>query len=171
MTITTVGDPQFIPGQSPLAPDRPYLRYTLAYRPMAASQTISTNHPASASSEAPGHSAGLANDDSVNTGWQAGDNDPNAWWKVDLEGLYSIQSVQTTFSAKGNFKYKIEASPDGITWTLLTDQSQSTITSKVRTDYCAKNEHNRYVRLTLTAFATGKPPLINEIKVQGTASP
>jgi beta-galactosidase len=171
VTITTVGDPQFIPGQSPLAPARPYVRYTLAYRPMAASQTISTNHPASASSEAPGHSAGLANDDSVNTGWQAGDNDPNAWWKVDLEGLYSIQSVQSTFSAKGNFKYKIEASPDGITWTLLTDQSQSTITSKVRTDYCAKNEHNRYVRLTLTGFATGKPPLINEIKVQGTASP
>jgi hypothetical protein len=171
VTVTTTGDPQFVPGQSPLAPDRPYVRYTQAYKLASASQTISLNHPASASSEAPGHTAGLAIDGNVNTGWQAADNDVNAWWQVDLEGLYSIQSVETTFGESANYRYKIEASPDGNNWKLLVDQTQASTTDKVRTDTCEKNEHNRYVRLTLTGLAINRPALITEIKIQGKPSP
>jgi hypothetical protein len=171
VTITTTGDPQFVPGQSPLAPDRPYVRYTQAYQPASVSQNVALNHPASASSEAPGHTAGLAIDGDVNTGWQAADNNPNAWWQVDLEGFYSIQSVETTFGDAANHQYKIEASPDGNTWTLLVDQTQTTGTDKVRADTCAKNEHNRYLRLTLTELITDHPALVEEIKIQGKPSP
>jgi len=171
VTITTVGDPAFVAGQTPLVPDRPYVRYVQSANQANGSLSIALNHPASASSEAPGHTAGLANDGDVNTGWQAADSNPNAWWQVDLEGLYSIQSVETTFGEKGNYQYKIEASPDGKTWTLLVDQTQTNSTDKVRSDTCAKNEHNRYLRLTLTELVVDQPPLVEEIKIQGKPSP
>lgn len=171
VTITTVGNPSFVPGQTPLAPDRPYTRFTQSSSSDSVSQNVALNHPVSASSEATGHAAGLANDGDLKTGWQAADNDANAWWQIDLEGLYSIQSVETTFGAEGSHQYKIEASPDGSTWKPLVDQTQSTSADKVRTDTCVKNEHNRYLRLTLTEMLTDHPALIQEIKVQGKPSP
>ncbi len=171
VTITTVGDPQFVPGQTPVAPDRPYVRYTKEYNPTHASQSISINHPASASSEAPGHTANLAIDGDLKTGWQAVDTDRNPWWQVDLEGFYSIQSVQTTFGDGANHQYKIEASPDGNTRTLLADPTQAGSTLGMRTDTCKRNEHNRYLRLTLYELNPGQPPLVEEIGVQGILSP
>jgi beta-galactosidase len=171
VTLTTKGDPQFVPGQSPLAVDRPYVRYTQEYQPAGVSENVALNHPASASSEAPGHTAGLANDGNSNTGWQAADNQSNAWWSVDLEGFYTIQSIETTFGDQANYQYKIEGSPDGKTWTLLVDQTQTNSTDKARTDTCLKNAHIRQVRLTLTGLITDQPALITEIKIKGSPSP
>jgi hypothetical protein len=107
----------------------------------------------------------------MKTGWQAADGNTNAWWQVDLEGLYSVQSVETTFGDEAKHQYKIEASPDGNTWKLLVDQTQTTSTEKVRTDTCTKNEHNRYLRLTLTGLLMNQPALVEEIKIQGKPSP
>lgn len=171
VTITTMGDPPFIPGQTPLAPDRPYVRFTPSNSTESVSQNVALNHPASASSEAPGHTAGLAIDGDLKTGWQATDHDTQTWWQVDLEGLYSIQSIETTFGTEGNNPYKIEASPDGSTWKLLVDQTQTASTKKVRTDACAKNEHNRYLRFSLTELGMDHPALIEEIKIQAKPSP
>lgn len=171
ITITTVGDPQFVSGQTPLAPDRPYVRFSQSTSPEGVSQNVALNHPANASSEASGHSAALAIDGDGKTGWQATDTDANPWWQVDLEALYSIQSVETTFGAEGNHQYKIEASPDGSTWKLLVDQTQATGTQKVRTDACAKNDHNRFLRFSLTEMVIDHPALIGEIKIQAKPSP
>jgi beta-galactosidase len=171
VTITTVGDPRFVPGQTPSAPDRPYVRFAQSASPESGSQNVALNHPASASSEASGHTAGLAIDGNVNTGWQAADGNANAWWQVDLEGFYSIQSVETTFGDKGNYQYRIEASADGAAWTLLADQTRTTSADKVRTDTCAKNERNRYLRLTLTGLPADHPALVEEIKIQGKPAP
>jgi hypothetical protein len=53
----------------------------------------------------------------------------------------------------------------------LADQTQTSSTEKVRMDTCAKNEHTRYVRLTLTGLAIDEPALISEIKIKGKPSP
>ena len=171
INITTLGEPQFVAGQTPLAHERPYVRFTASNTPTGVSQNIALNHPASASSEAPGHTAGLAIDGDMNTGWQAADGDLKTCWQVDLEGLYSIISVETTFGDQGNYQYKIEGSTDGKAWTLLRDQTQTNSTDKVRTDSCAKNEHTRYLRLTLTGLVIDHPALIEEVKVQGKPTP
>ena len=170
VTITTVGDPQFVAGQTLLAPDRPYVRFAQSVAPSEVSENVALNHPASASSEAPGHTAGLAIDGDVKTYWQAADGDANAWWQVDLEALYSIQSVQITFGDAKNHQYKIEASPDGTTWTLLSDQTRTDSVDQVRNDTCVKNEQNRYLRITLTDLLIDRPPQIEEIKIRGNAS-
>ena len=171
LTITTVGNPTFVPNQTPLAPDRPYVRFVHSGGSESTSQNVALNHPASASSEAPGHTAGLAIDGDLKTGWQATENDANPWWQVDLEALYSIQSVETTFGDAASHHYRIEASPDGNTWKPLADLTQSTSIDQVRNDSCAQNDHNRYLRLTLTGTAANHPPLIEEIKIMGKPSP
>jgi hypothetical protein len=171
VTVTTTGDLPFVPGQSMIAADRPYVRYTKVYQPPVISDNVALNHPSSASSEAPGHTAGLAVDGDANTAWQAADNQANPWWEVNLEGFYAIDSIETTFGDKGNYQYKIEGSPDGKTWILLADETQTNSSEKVRSDVCAKNEHILQVRLTLTGLITDQPPLIAEVKVKGKPSP
>jgi hypothetical protein len=172
ITITTEGTPVFIPGQTPVVADRPYVRYT---RKNAASspadQNIALNHPASASSETPGHTAGLAIDGNTSTAWQAADNQPGAWWQTDLENFYSLTSVHTTFPAPGNYRYKIEGSSDGSTWTVLADDTQSTATDQTRTDILAPNSHLHNLRLTFIALPPNQPAAIAEIKMYGQVSP
>jgi len=174
ITLTTLGDPPFVPGQSPLAPDRPYTRFVAgdaAQEPRQKLQNIAIDHPVSASSEAPDHGAKFANDGDMNTGWQAADNNPGAWWSIDMEGLNTISSVETTFGDAANYQYKLEGSNDGNTWTLLADESQTTSAEKVRKDACAKNDHLRYLRITLTGLPANQAAVIDEVKIFARPSP
>ncbi len=171
ITITTEGEPAFVAGQTPLAPDRPYVRYV---KPGAAAtdiQNIALNRPTSASSEAPGHTAAAAVDGNPATFWSASNPQSGAWLQVDLEHPYNLTSIETTFTGAGPFQYKIEGSPDGAAWTLLANQSQSTGTGPVRTDACAKNDHSQFVRVTFTGLPPGQPAAIAEIKMFGNYSP
>ena len=174
LTITTLGDPQFVPGQTALAPERPYARFVKASVPTAPDakpQNVALNRPTNASSEAPAHSAALADDGNDATFWSATANQPGAWWQVDLENPFSINTVTTTFPAAANYQYKIEASPDGKTWTLLADQTQTTSTAIVREDSCAKNDHCQFIRLTFTNLPPGQPAALFEVSVRGQPSP
>jgi len=174
VTITTVGDPPFVAGQSPLAPDRPYTRFVDANAAKETGQklqNIAIDHPVSASSEAPDHGAKFANDGDMNTGWQAADNNPGAWWSIDMEGLNTIKSVETTFGDAANYQYKLEASNDGNNWTLLADDTQTTSTAKGRKDACAKNDHMRYLRITITGLPAGQAAVVDEVKIFAKPSP
>jgi len=174
LTITTLGEPQFVPGQTALAPDRPYTRFvktSVTTVSDAKPQNVALNRPTTASSEAPGHSAALADDGNDSTFWSATDDKPGAWWQVDLESPFSINTVETTFLAEGPYQYKIEASPDGKTWTLLADQTHGTSTAKVRQDPCAKNDHCQFVRITFTALPPGQPATLPEVSIQAKPSP
>jgi len=174
IAITTVGDPAFVQGQSPLAPDRPYTRFVGANSGKTRApkvENIAINHPVSCSSESNDHGAKYANDGDMTTGWQAADNNPGAWWQIDMEGLNTIKSVETTFGDAANYQYKLEASNDGNTWTLLADDTQTTSTDTVRKDNCAKNDHNRYLRFTITGLPAGKAALVQEVKIFAVPSP
>jgi hypothetical protein len=172
LTITTLGEPPFLPGKTPLAPDRPYLRFVkTSVTSDASPQNVALNRPTAASSEAPSHSAALADDGNDTTYWSATDDKPGAWWQVDLESPFSITSVETSFPNQGPYQYKIEASPDGKTWTLLADETQSTSTARVRQDLCAKNEHCQFIRLTFTGLPPGQPAELPEVTVQAKPSP
>lgn len=167
LTITTQGEPKFIPGQTPVAPNRPYARYQVRAAAAADQQDVAGNRPTGASSEAPGHNGARAVDGDPATDWAAADNNPGAWWQVDLEQPHTITSLQTTFPAAGNYRYRIEGSLDGKTWSPLADQSQATSTEKVRSENFPADTHCQYVRLTFTGLPPGRPASISEVKIQG----
>jgi hypothetical protein len=166
IAITTDGDPVFIPGQSPVAPQRPYVRFIRSAPGDQGPINLAPNHPVSASSESPDHPARFANDGNPNTGWLAADNAPGAWWQIDMEGLNTIDAVEIHFADEAEHRYKLEASLDGTTWALLADQTKTHGIGKVRRDNCAANNHMRYLRLTVT----GDRAQVQEIEIFGRPS-
>ena len=75
--------------------------------------------------------------------------------------------MQTTFPAAGNYRYRIEGSPDGNAWSPLVDQSNTPSTDKVRTDPIPADHHCQFVRITFTALPPGQPAAIADVKITG----
>ena len=171
ITITTEGEPAFVDGKTPVVADRPYARYIKPETSATDNQNVALNRPTSASSEAPGHTGAGAVDGNPSTYWSASDSKPGAWLQVDLEHPYNLTSIETAFPTVGAYQYKLEGSPDGTTWTLLADETQTTATDQVRTDPCAKNDHCQFVRITFTGLPSGQVPAVAEIKMTGNYSP
>jgi glycosyl hydrolase family 2/F5/8 type C domain-containing protein len=168
LTISTLGAPAFIPGSTPTAPDRPYVRFVRASQPaIVGNQDVAANRPTAASSEAPGHNAASAIDGDVATYWSASDEKPGAWWQVDLEQPHTITSVHITFANAGNYRYKIEGSADGNAWALLVDQTGTQSTDKVRTDPIPGDHHVQVVRLTFTGLPPGQRAALADVTIEG----
>ena len=166
LTLTTLGRPAFVPGQTPTVKPRPYVRYNgPAAQPAnaPAGSVFGLNNPVLASSEAPGHPANAGNDGAAATFWQPRDNDLNPWWQVDLERAVTMTRAQLTFPAAGNYRYKIETSTDGQRWTLVADHTQTTATEAIRTDEFDQPISGHLLRVTFT----GPPAAVAEFEVQG----
>ena len=171
ITLTSLGEPKYIPGVTPPVKPRPYVRYE---GPSGASGATLTNtvfgleNPTLASSETPGHKASLGNDGNPATFWQAHANDLNAWWQVDLERIVTVSNTKLTFPAEGNWRYRIEISEDGSSdWKLVTDQTQTASTEKVRNDNAPSGTTGRFLRVTFTGLPAGQPAALAEVEASG----
>jgi hypothetical protein len=109
----------------------------------------------------------LGNDGDTTTFWEADAGDSNAWWQVDMERIVLVRGTKLTFPTIGNWRYRIEISEDGTYWKLITDQTQSTCTNKVRTDTAQNGELGRFLRVTFTNLPVGMPAAIAEIEILG----
>ncbi|HUZ07683.1 MAG TPA: glycoside hydrolase family 2 TIM barrel-domain containing protein [Candidatus Paceibacterota bacterium] len=169
--ITSLGTPKFIPGKTPSVKPRPYVRYT-ATRTGGSLINLGMNNPTRASSEAPGHSASLANDGNPATFWQAAVGDTNAWFQVDLERIMTVSQTKLTFPNEGNWRYKIEISDDGgANWKLVTDQTQTDSISQERTDKAPNNApHGRFVRVTFAGTPAADVAGLAEVEFSGNLS-
>ena len=165
LTITTLGEPRFIAGKTPPVKPRPYVRFNGGSAQLSgatADSTFGLNNPVIASSEAAGHAANFANDDSSATFWQAAPDDPNPSWQVDFERAVTIHQVEIIFPLEDNYRYKIETSTDGVHWTLLADQTATTSIEKMRTAAVGKT----VAHLLRVSFA-GKPAALAEVEIFG----
>ena len=169
LVIQSAGGPEFVAGKTPGAELRPYVRFQ---KPMAASATSQTNmvfgrdNPALASSQAPVHTAGLANDGDVSTFWQATAGDTNAWWQVDLERLLAVKKVRLTFPTEGNHHYKIEVSPDQILWKPFIDESRANVPGRIEV-HSGPEKSGRFLRVTFNRTTKKQPASLAEIEVWG----
>jgi len=167
--ITSLGEPKFIAGKTPTVKLRPYMRFT-DVPTVGSLLAYGLNNPTSASSEAPGHNGRMANDGNQATFWQAVSGDTNPWLLINLERLVTVSKTKLAFPAEGNWRYRIDISDDGETnWKQLADQTQTTSTTKDRTDL-AQNPlpYGRYLRVTIIASPSGESPALAEVEVMGT---
>jgi hypothetical protein len=169
LTITSKGGPAFVPGKTPAVQPREY-RPVTEQSGAGTATTYGRGNPTRASSEAPGHSGGLANDGDPTTFWQAG-SAGSAWWQIDLERIVAIQKFALLFPAEGNWRYRIEVSPDGTTWKPAIDQTGTTATAKDRTDNPAGGATGRFVRVTISGTPAGRPAAISEFSATGKLAP
>jgi hypothetical protein len=170
ITLTTVGQPMFVPGTTPVVAERPYVPFVNTSLPPekgVKAQNVALNRPCNSSGDAPGHNAGLATDGSLSTLWQPADSKPGDWWQVDLEHPYAVASIEITFAEAANFQYRIEGSMDAKAWKPILDQTQTTATDKVRTETLPKNSQWQFIRITFTGVPAGAALSLAEVKVIG----
>ena len=168
--IISQGYPKFIKGKTPTIKPRPYVHFTESAS-NGSPITLGRENPTRASSEAPGHSGRFANDGNLTTFWQAEAGDNGAWLRIDLERIVTISKTKLTFPVDGNWCYKIEISDDGDTgWKLLTDQTTTTATSKVRSEPIQiGTSRGRFLRVTITGTPPENVAALTEIEVIGSS--
>jgi hypothetical protein len=167
--INSLGEPKHVVGVTPPVQARPYVRFT-GDNQTASVITAGRNNPTRTSSEAPAHSGRMANDGNPATFWQAAENDRNAWLRIDLEKILTVNRTRIVFPAEGNWRYKIEVSEDGESdWKLVADQSQTGNTSRERTDIVVANApRGRFLRVTFIEVPAGQIAGVAEAEVAGT---
>jgi len=166
VTIVSQGSPAFAPGVTPAPPIRPYSRYMGGDNAMS-SLTLALNHPTSASSTGTGTSA-LANDGNTNTAWTAAADDSSPWWQLSLEVARSINTLEVTFPTAANYKYTIDVSSDGKTWTTVVDQSQTASTARTQRATGNFGRNIQYVRVNFVGAQGGPLAALSELVVGGT---
>lgn len=165
--IISRGEPEYIAGKTPAVKPRPYVRFTAA----ASNKSLialGRENPTRASSEAAGHAARLANDGDADTFWQADAGDADAWLRIDLERIATIERVKLSFPFDGNWRYRVEISDDGEGgWKLLSDQSQNAGSAKTQTPPVANGASGRFIRITHVGTPEEKPAALAEFEALG----
>ncbi|QUQ64378.1 alpha-L-fucosidase [Kutzneria sp. CA-103260] len=101
-----------------------------------------------------GNLAPKATDGDTSTRWCAADGGTGHWLRVDLGTPTPLTGVRIAWEfANKTYRYRVEGSTDGATWTTLVDRTANTDSSQVHTLPCTGTV--RYLRLTVTGLDTG----------------
>ena len=106
---------------------------------------LAQGRPATASTQQPQHPASNAVDASPTSRWCAANGEPDQWWQVDLGRSRAIGGVGLQFEQHANYRFVIETSADGKTWTLVADRSDTMGVNHLR--YVPLSATARYVRI------------------------
>ncbi|MBP5689866.1 MAG: discoidin domain-containing protein, partial [Bacteroidales bacterium] len=139
-----------------------------------------------ASSSMPGRDAGYAVDDNTSTWWSPDPNDLRPTLTLNLsaqEGqdrtqIFQVDGLRILFGGGSNrgfsgssvatpvYKYKLDVSIDGQTWTNVVDQSANKVSRNTVFDEIVPTEC-RYVRLTMLDWPKSSPLSILDMTVFG----
>ncbi len=132
-------------------------------------EDLAKGKPATASStQSPDHGPGAAVDGNPATRWCADGDSAPQWWQVDLGKPQDLTGIRIVWEQDGvNYRYKVEGSEDGKSWTMLSDQTNSDGRDQDRThEFLARGV--RHVRITATKLQAGAWASIFEVQVFGT---
>ncbi len=110
-------------------------------------------------------------DGDVATQWTAaGDASVARWIEVDLAADKQLGLVRLTFADLDGtvYKYKIEGSTDGNSWTMLADKTSTGVTPTGPVDEAVQGTY-RYVKLTITDVGNGHWPHCKELEIYAPA--
>jgi hypothetical protein len=132
----------------------------------AASGNLSLTATATASSsQGSGTDAAKARDANPTTAWVAGGTTAPQWLQLDLGALFSLSRVEQSFTQGGTWRFRIDASLDGVRWVPLVDK-----TGGVAGQVFGESVQGtfRYVKLTVTGSREGLTASSRELRVFGT---
>jgi hypothetical protein len=133
---------------------------------------LALGKPATASSAESANPAANGNDGNTLTRWCAANGNTGNWWQVDLGAPTSLSGSEVVWEFDGrNYRYRVEVSSDGSTWTTVVDKTTSTSTAQVQTD--AFSATSRYVRITVTGLPSSPTTWASffEFRVFGASQP
>lgn len=116
-----------------------------------ADDDLALNRTATASSESDGHAPAKAVDGDLSTRWAQGLGLPDpSWIQVDLGKDTSVSAVVTTFELTSGYKYRLEYSTDGQSWSTFEDHTAASTTTQTDYAFAGSPVTARYLRLTVT---------------------
>lgn len=135
LTIETIDGPAFVPGVSPLAPDRPYIETgrsdaDFMYAPDG---VFGLDNPTGASSYMKDYDPRFVNDGDPSTYWAAAKGDDDAWVSISTEKILQFRKLEIIFPRPGNYRFLVQVEGDGGQWIDLVDESASRETGDKRT--------------------------------------
>jgi chitodextrinase len=134
---------------------------------MPVDNDLALNKPVTVSSYSNPNTPGLAVDGNLSTRWAQGLGLPDpSWIQVDLGKVTSVSAVVTTFEKPSGYKYQLEYSSDGVTWSTLDDHTAANTTSQANYSSASTPVSARYLRLTVTG-SSNNGGSIYEIQAYG----
>ncbi|WP_460338214.1 alpha-L-fucosidase [Actinoallomurus acanthiterrae] len=127
---------------------------------------IAVGKTATADSEETSHGnlAAKAVDGSTATRWCAADGNTGHWLKVDLGSTRALTGTRIAWEFDNTrYRYRIEGSTNGTTWTTLADLTGTTDTGQVQT--ATFTAQARYVRVTVTGLPSGAWASIRSLEI------
>ncbi len=166
LKIRAIGGPDYVPGVTPLASERPYIQRR--EQPFAADSVadLSLNRPTGSSSDMPGHSSRFANDGDTKTFWQPASSRAS-FWQVDLEGRCSISEVRLAFADGQGVLYSLQTSEDGVHWKTIRDQLSARPSAEEDTASLPQGSTARFLRVVFEPTSGSSRPRLAEMTVMG----
>jgi hypothetical protein len=167
LSIIWHGQPEWIPGVTPVVPPRPYHRYTGSPNgasPADDERNLAADRPTRASSSAPGSLPANATGAKPGAAWQAAASDFAPWLQVDLENTYTIRRVALRFPSARKHFFKILVSANGNDWTKVIDQSKPDKSDALSEFKGAFGKGVRFIRVT---FDNPADAVLSEVIVGG----
>ena len=175
LTLKTAGAPAFVPGRTPLAPDRTYARHVA--RPAAGAvatdaktpaggDVLALNRPTQASSAAAGAPSALANDGDPASAWRAAAATDQSF-EVFLEVAYDVERITLVFPREAKHRYHIDVSADGVSWREVVKPSAPEGAALRRTHEGDFGRGIVRVRVRFTVPPGGPLPELAELQVGG----
>ncbi|MGY5118905.1 discoidin domain-containing protein [Streptomyces sp. 900105755] len=116
-----------------------------------ADDDLALNKTATASSDSEGNVPAKAFDGDLSTRWAQGLGLPDpSWLQVDLGKDTSVSAVVTTFEKSSGYKYRLEYSSDGTTWSTFEDHTADNTVAQTNYSFADAPVTARYLRLTVT---------------------
>ncbi len=123
---------------------------------------------ATATASQDGHPPEHAIDGKDDTRWCSPNGEPGQTWQVDLGEPQEVTGCRILWEQDNtNYRYKVEGSADGQTWTMLSDQTKGDLNTQDQTlKFTAQDI--RHVRVAITGLVPGRWGSFFEFEVHGT---
>jgi hypothetical protein len=103
-------------------------------------------------------------DGNEQTRWCASSASPEQWWRIDLEKPTDMKGAEIIWEMdRAGYRYLLEGSADGSTWTPLSDQKQNQNQGRHQLDFQAKGI--RSLRITITGLPQNAWASIREVRL------
>ncbi len=79
-----------------------------------------------------------------------------------------VNVIELTFPTAGSFRYTIDVSSNGSSWTTVVDQSQNPSTAQTQRATGNFGSGVQYVRVNFVGLPAGQPAGLSEVVVGGT---
>ena len=129
-------------------------------------KNLALNKVATASASEDAHPAQDAVDGDTDTRWCNSDASTDSWWQVDLKDPHTLGGCEILWEHENTvYKYVIEGSADGKTWTVLNDQRGSLASTQTQKLALTAKDPVRYLRIKVTGLEDNSWASFFEVKI------